>query len=170
MCEIHGNLFFPLMRRVRQCKLLDVVNCVLFCVIFLWAAVYGRVKFTHCDEDFIYVWPELLVVQISSKWTCISARTTTQDEFWLYHHSSYISYFFITYLYLLQVVWDGFWWTAAWYCEQTSREKADTSVFSNIAKSAGWVCKSWSQWSFIDKVSKLIGSLCSLCDVLHKKL
>lgn len=158
------------MRRMRQCKLLDVVNCVLSCVTFLWAAVYGRVKFTLCDEDIIYVWPELLVVWSRSTWTCISARTRTQDEFWLYHHSSYISYFFVTYLYLLQVVWDGFWWTAAWYCEQTSREKADTSVFSNIAKSAGWVCKSWSQWSFIDKVRKLIGSLCSLCNVHDKKL
>lgn len=170
MCEIHRNLFFPLMRRERQCKLLDVVDSVLSCVTFLWAAVCGRVKFTHCDEDFIYVWTELLVVQSSSTWTCISARTTTQDEFWLYHHSGYISYFFRTYLYLLQVVWDGFWWTAAWYCEQTSREKADSSVFSNIAKSAGWVCKSWSQWSFIDKVNKLVGSLCSLCSVHHKKL
>lgn len=92
VCEIHRILFFPLMRRVRKCKLLDVVNCVLSCVTFLWAVVYGRVKFTHYDEDFIYVWPELLVVQSSSTWTCISARTTTQDEFWLYHHSSYISF------------------------------------------------------------------------------
>lgn len=147
------------MRRMRKCKLLDVVNCVLSCVTFLWAAVYGRVTSKHCDEDVIYVWPELLVVWNTR--TCISARKTTQFDFWLNHHSSYISYFFIT-LYLLQVVWDGFWWTAAWYCEQTSREKADTPVFSNIAKSVGWVCKSWSQWSLIDKVSKPFRQLCAV--------
>lgn len=35
MCEIHRNLFFPLMRRERQCKLLDVVDSVLSCVTFL---------------------------------------------------------------------------------------------------------------------------------------
>jgi len=44
MCEIHRNLFFPLMRRMRQCELLDVVNCVLSFVTFFVSSCEWKSK------------------------------------------------------------------------------------------------------------------------------